>query len=180
MSKIELCHWLLLEQAENCRSVFAPIGDNFENYVRVGVAASSPQFVFPLAFAVPKDAAKGAGGCPDLVRVQFCLHRDDKDHYGPAFVGMNPLKVATLVSELTNSIAQWVEAVGSRFVSIRLTESRSNPPLEKGVGGFLELSFRPQHSSNPYGFERTLALTKAGIEMMAFSRGLKCESWIVA
>lgn len=163
MNEPELCHWLLLDQAGNCRSVFAPIGDRFENYRRIGPIAVSTQFVFPMAYAV----VNGAEESPHGVRVRFCLHRDDAEHRGPAFSMMDPLKIATLTSELASAIAEWVGAVGNHFHAIRLLEN------------VIELEMRLQGGDEPLNLERALTLTRAGIEMMAFARGLKCEGWQV-
>ena len=102
VNELELCHWLLVDQTGNCRSVFAPIGEQFENYTRVGGVASSAQFVFPMAYAVIDGPAEDSR----RTKVHFRLHRDSQLDQGPAFLGMDDLKTATLVCELANAIAQ--------------------------------------------------------------------------
>jgi hypothetical protein len=167
MKELELCHWLLLEPNGKCRSVFARGGDVFENYKRVGAVASSPQFVFPLVFAVSTQNSFVPVGMHTETELEFCLHRDDRNQPGPAFPNMATLKVATLVSELSYAIAHWIEAVGGRFESLQLLEDKD---------GALKLIFDTQHDEE-YSALRVVELTKAGIEMMAYARGLKIEDW---
>jgi hypothetical protein len=168
MEQVQLCHWLLFEPTGKCRSVFAPAGDKFQNYQRVGPVASSPQFVFAIVFAVSEHLGKiplppFPKGEQNLVRLRILFHRDDRSQPGPAFSQTAPLKIATLISELTLSIAQWIEAVGGRFEALRLLDDSD---------GALELVFDTQSDDN-LKITRCTELVKAGIEMMAYARGLK-------
>jgi hypothetical protein len=169
MKELKLCHWLLWEPSGNCRSVFAPMGDRFENYRRIGPAASSSQFVFPMCFAVMSDGVREGGRriFPQLVTLRFSINRDERDNHGPAFDGMPALKVATFISELSQSIAGWVQEVGCEFVAIEISD----------VDGNISLSFNAT-DEGVLGLERALQLTRAGIEMMAYARGLRLYSYV--
>ena len=165
MSEIELCHWILLEPTGNCRNVIAPHGDGFEDYMRVGASASSPQFVFPLAFAVRKPADLIPSFPGDATHgLHFFLHRDDKNQPGPAFSDMDPIKVVMLVSELSKSIAQWVQAVGCDFLALQIDDSN-----ELGM----KLTYNLEVSSTALESMRASSLIRTGLKMMAFARGLK-------
>jgi len=162
MQKPQICHWLLYQPNGKCRTVFAPGGDGFEKYYRVGPVSVSPQFVFPLVFAMTSSESVEQVMRDHWVRLKFEFLRDDPSQPSPAFWGMPSLKVATLISELTNSIAEWTEQVGGHFESLTLADDRS---------GALELIVGTNGASN-IGAVRCEELIKAGIEMMGYSRGL--------
>lgn len=164
MNEIELCHWLLLEPSGKCRSVFAPGGDACEGYSRIGQKASSTQFVLPMVFAVKDIAPKGAH-IPGQIVLRFTLFRDDRSQPGPAFPGVAQLKVATLISELSCAVVQWISEVGGRFIALELLSDENSS---------LRLTFEPCVSEE-YKMMRSVELTKAGLEMMAFARGLRVE-----
>ena len=168
MNELDLCHWLLLEPTGNCRNVIAPGGDSFEDYIRVGPVASSPQFVLPMVFAVTKINKNPKSHVSALVDIDICLHRDDKDNSGPAFGDMPDLKIVGLISEFSCCIAQWVRAIGGCFVSIQLKGTENT---------VIRISFCVEEFCNRYYVERALTLCRAGIEMMAYARGLKIASW---
>jgi|GEM_PF-5465124 len=165
MKEQQLCHWLLYQSDNKCRSVFAKSGDSCQGYYRVGPVAVSPQFVFPVVFAMDPSLRAQRGNL-DVFEVQFEFYRDDRNEVSPAFQNMPELKMATLISELTAAIAQWVEEVGAQFQSLSL------------VNGKLELVFDLPGASEANAL-RSFELIKAGIEMMGYSRGLIACNWIV-
>lgn len=89
--------------------------------------------------------------------------RDDRHQPGPAFPEAASLKVATLISELSLVIAEWIQAVGASFESIELCEDSQNS---------IRLSFNAE-TNEPLRVRRCLELVRAGLEMMAVARGLK-------
>ena len=165
MNEIELCHWILLEPTGKCRNAIAPHGDGFQDYMRVGASAISPQFVFPLAFAVRKPSNLIPSFTGDETHgLHFFLHIDDKNQPGPAFSEMDPVKVVMLVSELSKSMAQWVQAVGCGFLALQIDDSN-----ELGM----KLTYNPEASSTELECMRASFLIRTGFKMMAFARGLK-------
>ena len=164
MNEIELCHWLLLEPSGKCRSIFAPGGDACEGYSRIGQKVSSTQFVLPMVFAV-KDVPSRVMIIPDQFTLQFTLFRDDRNQPGPAFPGVAQLKVATLISELSCAIVDWISNVGGRFIALELLCNENSS---------LKLTYEPCVSEE-YKMMRSVELTKAGLEMMAYARGLRVE-----
>lgn len=167
MNEQQLCHWLLYQPDNKCRSVFAKPGDSCQGYYRVGPVAVSPQFVFPVVFAMhPSNIVMPAQVGIQSRKAQFEFLRDDRNQASPAFMGMPALKVATLISELTGAIAHWVGEVGAEFESLAL------------IDGKLELAFKLEGASDA-NWVRSIELIKAGIEMMGYSRGLVTSNWII-
>lgn len=157
MQELDLCHWLLYEPSGICRSVFAPSGDSCEGYRRLGPKVSSSQFVLPLVFA-----AKEFSG-PEIeqrLSLKITFMRDDKNQPGLAFSDMPALKVVTLISELARVMVDFIAEIGIDFRSLEISEAALMLKVEL-------------KEMNDYGKLRSVEVMKAGIEMMAFARGLK-------
>lgn len=160
----QIYHWLIRKSDGGLNSVFAPLAHTIENFERIGECVASPEFLLPLVFALEADDSLQNGVGETERRYFFSLHRDECDDLKPAFLGMKPLKVALLTSDLTKSIGAFVESLQLEFLFLKLFSS-SDSVFELGV------RFGP--CSVPLRLRAEILLT-CGLEMMAYSRGLKC------
>lgn len=166
MIRTSICHWVILKNSGVKQSIFAPMGDQLSDFVRVGPAAKSSQFALPLVFAVEGNSAFGKD-VPKKDRVLkfgFNLFRDEAEEIQPAFDKMDQTKASLLVSELSLSLADWVEEIGLEMMFLR-------PPSADAAG--FEIQLQCANLANIL-FERGKCLFQTGLEMMAYSRGLKC------
>lgn len=133
-------------------------------YLPVGEALVSDLFTCPLIFAVSGEQSILTFEPVNLF--SFILRRDDSESLPVYELGTPSGKIMIIFSEFACSVGELCRALGLEFLSL---------DLGKEAGAF-ELHVRLGSYENPGELARAITLLRAGLEILAWTRGFQLDA----